>query len=185
MKRSGLLIALLAVVVCTGCILTGDPPPVGLLPPPVPPQTETVPLADTDAFDLVLEAALTKQSNKIVIPTKTKELNWSGRLDRWLVAWNASGAAHRTRGSDGTRSLPLLPDDSAGQMRKLTNELLDRTERLARESAAWWKSENERRKRIALLKPYSLDIQADAQGYLLVVFERDVPTPPAVPPGNR
>ncbi len=140
-----------------------------------------IPYYDSEAFDAMLEAALTRQDPVIVIQTATSEPDWSGRLNAWIAAWNEGGPVQpppqtKSKGIGlprlGPKSVIELPPNTAEEARLLIEGEIDRIERLARESVAWWRDEQKRKARAAMLKPYVLRVQRDPAQRLQVVLNR-------------
>jgi hypothetical protein len=132
---------------------------------------------DTDAFDHLLEAALNRQDPIVVVQTAHSKPDWEGRLNAWIAAWNEGGKVEKednlflksvsilakSATPNASKVVVIeLPPDTAKETRKLVQGEIDRIERVAREAVEWWRDEQKRAKRIALLKPY------------LFIFEKDV-----------
>jgi hypothetical protein len=144
-------------------------------------QTATaIPYTDSEAFDVLLEAALNRGDPVIVIQTSSPQPDWSGRLNAWIAAWNAGGpvraASERTKGpGSGEKAFVApgaLPPDTAAETRKFLEGQIDRMERLARESVSWWRDEQRRKARVSMLHPYVLRIERGQQDQLQVVLNR-------------
>jgi hypothetical protein len=168
--RAGLLLGLALWSVCgLGCggRLTRpyqEPPPPGLDP-------TVIDYADTDAFDALLETALTNQDPAILIRTEYAKPEWEGRLNGWIAAWNAGASAGRRR----VRLQAPLPNvtvdaDSIRELRLLIDSLMGRVDELAKSGVAWWAEEKVKARRIALLKPYNLRFNLDDAGLIQVIL---------------
>lgn len=134
-------------------------------------QTPAIDYADSEAFDAVLLAALIRQDRIIVVQTPNAQPDWSGRLTAWIAAWNKGPPVQDPQVSS-TRSLIDLPPDTTRETHKVVVEEMDRIERLARESVAWWQEEQKRQARIEMLKPYMFCVKRDEKQRLQVVFYR-------------
>jgi hypothetical protein len=169
--RSGLFLGLALWAVsgfgCAGRLTRPyqEPPPPGLSP-------TVIDYADTDAFDALLETALTNQDPAILIRTEYTKPEWEGRLNGWIAAWNAGGPVdkRRVRGQ-----APLVPNvtvdaDSIRELRLLIDSLMARVDDLAKSGAAWWAEEKVKSRRIALLKPYNLRFHLDDAGLIQVIL---------------
>jgi hypothetical protein len=152
-----------------GCVGPGPRP---WRSPPPPPLPSAIPYVDSEAFDGVLAAALVRQDPVIVVQTASATPNWQGRLNGWIAAWNKGGRVESKHAVAGTRSLVELPPDSAAVTQEMVDRELDRIEKLARESVAWWIDEQKRRERVAMLQPYLLQMDSDEKGNLRVIFYR-------------
>jgi hypothetical protein len=145
---------------------------------------------DTEAFDQLFEAALTRQDNIILIETPNAEPDWTGRLNGWIAAWNEGGKVQTkdrlkleglayarlesaSENPNASRvTISPLPADTAEQARKLIEGIMDRSERLAREFVAWYKDETRRKRRIELLRPYLFNPTKGDSGKYQMLFYR-------------
>jgi hypothetical protein len=144
-------------------------------PPPPDIQTTVIEYVDTDAFDATFEIALTNQDPVIVIETGTAKPDWGPRLNAWLAAWNRGGrVAPGAEGPHIRGQAPLLPlnvnSDTLHEFRLLVDDLLTRTDDLARRGSSWWMEERTQRRRIDLLRPYSLRFHLDEKELIQLVF---------------
>jgi hypothetical protein len=142
-------------------------------PPPPGVHTTNFDYADTDAFDALFESALVNQDPVIVVHTGRTKPDWDGRLNAWIAAWNRGGTVGATpRTVRGQIPLPGVKVDEGTlrEFRLLVSGLMDRVDVLARDGTAWWTEERVRSQRIALLKPYNLRFNLDADGDIELVF---------------
>jgi hypothetical protein len=150
-----------------------EPPPPGL-------QPTTIPYVDADAFDALFETALTNRDPVIVIQTDTSKPDWGPRLNAWLAAWNRGGSegpARQTRetGEEGTTTfrgqVPVpVNGEALREFRFLVDDLMTRVESVARRGSTWWAEERTQKRRIALLRPYSLRFHLDADRHIQLIF---------------
>jgi hypothetical protein len=173
MKRklfAGLLLALAALPSCKG---TGpgrpyrEPPPPGLTP-------TTIDYADSDAFDALLETALTNRDPAVLVRTAYEKPDWGPRLNAWIAAWNRGGTV-APPGRAARMQAPLLPGvpvdgDSIREFRLLIDDLMDRVEDLAGKGSVWYAEERTRSRRVALLKPYNLRFHVDEDRHIQLIF---------------
>jgi hypothetical protein len=162
-------------VACVGCSAGQKAQPVAELPPGGIKPTR-IDYVDTDAFDALLENALTNQDPAIVIGTGQERPEWGGRLNAWIAAWNAGGRATppatppRARGQIGLPKV-VVDGDSIREFRLLIDDFMNRVEGLARDTSVWWTDAKVRSRRVALLKPYSLRFHQDAgKNIQLILF---------------
>lgn len=146
-------------------------------PPPSDIQPTILNYVETDAFDELLETALTNQDPVIVIQTETSRPDWGPRLNAWIAAWNKGGKVldepqHRFRmqAPIGALASPAINGDTIHEFRLLIADLMTRTEDLARRGSSWWTEERIQRRRIALLKPYSLRFHLDQNQKIQLLF---------------
>lgn len=171
-RASLLSLGVLAMAPCGCTILPTKPPPAPVLQPssPSPKAATVLPYADTEAFDLVFEAALRRGDAVIVVQTGQKGLEWQGRLNAWVAAWNeAAPLRERDRAS---RSLVELPADTAQQTATLINSQIDRIEGMAKRTVDWWRDTHRRKDRAALLRHYALNLEHDQSGQMQLVLSR-------------
>jgi hypothetical protein len=144
-----------------------EPPPPGLRP-------TRIDYADADAFDAVLETALTNQEPVILIQTRQTQPDWGPRLNAWLAAWNLGGPVEGGAGRTVRFQSPLprvvVDGDSIREFRLLVEGLMTRAEGLARVSSAWWAEERTRARRVALLRPYNLRFHQDEEGFVQIIL---------------
>jgi hypothetical protein len=135
-----------------------EPPPPGLAP-------TVLDYVETDAFDALFESALTNQDPVILVQTATSQPDWGPRLNAWIAAWNRGGKV-----VDGPRGrvrmqAPVVPSavnaETLHEFRLLVDDLMTRVEDVARRGSSWWAEERTQRRRIDLLKPYSLRFHLD------------------------
>jgi hypothetical protein len=144
-------------------------------PPPADIKTTRIDYVDTDAFDTLLETALTTQDPVILIQTTHQKPDWGGRLNGWIAAWNLGG---KVDAANDRRTLrfqlglsPVTVDaGSIREFRLLITDLMDRVEVLARDSSAWWAEERTRNRRVALLKPYNIRFNLDSDKNIQIIF---------------
>jgi hypothetical protein len=156
--------ALLALASCRSLQTLPDPAP-GDGPDVTPTRIDYV---DSDGFDALLEAALVNQDPVIVVRTGRSQPDWTGRLNAWIAAWNRGGR-RTARGQAPLGKVPL-DGESIRELRLLVGGLLDRIEELAQSGAAWWAEERARKRRVALLEPYSLRFHLDEDDLIQLVF---------------
>jgi hypothetical protein len=161
MNRRGLLLLLVAAAwTASGCRTPKETRPYRD-PPPADVAATRLTYVDTDAFDALLESALTNQDPVIIIQTDRAKPDWDGRLNAWIAAWNRGGRVATADGAKVRMQAPFVPGvkvdgDSLREFRLLVEGVMDRIEERARERAAWWAEERTRARRVELLRPYNL-----------------------------
>lgn len=146
--------------------------------PPPPDITPTIlRYVESDAFDELFETALTSQDPVILIQTETSRPDWGPHLNAWLAAWNRGGkvvdnARRRVRMQAPLAALgpSVINGDTLREFRLLVADLMTRTEELARRGSSWWAEERIQRRRIELLKPYSLRFHLDENQKIQLLF---------------
>jgi hypothetical protein len=163
--RLALVAATLAVAV--GCKTPPVPPPYSAQPAELP--VVRVDYVDTDAFDLLFETNLRLSQPVIVVHTGFEKPEWGARLNAWIAAWNAGGAAG-VRGRGQVPAGVVVNGDSVREFRLLIDDLLNRAEGSALAGTRWWAERGMRDQRIALLRPYNLRFHADESGRIQLIF---------------
>lgn len=146
--------------------------------PPPPDITPTIlRYVESDAFDELFETALTSQDPVILIQTETAKPDWGAHLNAWLAAWNRGGrvvdeARRRVRMQAPLAGLgsTVINGDTLREFRLLVADLMTRTEELARRGSSWWVEERIQRRRIELLKSYSLRFHLDENQKIQLLF---------------
>ena len=64
----------------------------------------------------------------------------------------------------------VVNGESVRELRLLVADLMTRVEEVARRGSSWWTEERIQRRRIELLKPYSLRFHLDENGKIQLVF---------------
>lgn len=173
-KRRWLLLALpllcAAVLSCRSTRTTRpyrEPPPPNIRP-------TAIEYVETDAFDELFESALTNQDPVILIQTDTGRPDWGARLNAWIAAWNRGGKVVDEPGRRVRFQSPLSPvtinGETLREFRLLIDDLMKRVEGAARRGSSWWAVERIQRRRIALLKPYSLRFHLDEDKKIQLIF---------------
>jgi hypothetical protein len=174
MRRIARAVLGMALLVAGGCLTAPKSRPYRE-PPPPDIKTTRIDYVDTDAFDTLLETALTTQDPVILIQTAHQKPDWGGRLNGWIAAWNLGG---KVDAANDRRTLrfqlglsPVTVDaGSIREFRLLITDLMDRVEVLARDSSAWWAEERTRNRRVALLKPYNIRFNLDSDKNIQIIF---------------
>lgn len=175
--RSALMLAFcvgLANVV--SCTLFSGPVRQAKDPPPADIQATRIEYVDSDGFDALLETSLSNNDPVIIVQTRSTKPDWEGRLNAWIGAWNMGGKVEQATEKRKVRlQAPLLPSvtvdkDSIREFGGLVENFMDRVDRLARESAAWWAEERVLRRRVELLKPYNLRFHQDEDHFIQIIF---------------
>jgi hypothetical protein len=146
--------------------------------PPPPDIKPTVLIyVESDAFDELFETALVNQDPAILIQTETSRPDWGPRLNAWIAAWNQGGRVvdeprrrFRMQAPLGGLTPSIVNSDTVREFRLLIDDLMTRAEDLARRSSSWWAEERTRRRRIELLKPYSLRFHLDQDQKIQLLF---------------
>ena len=173
-RSRGVLAAALALLGATaaGCTTGKDTRP--YLEPPPPGITSTfIDYVETDAFDTLLESALTTQDPVIVIRTGRSQPDWGGRLNAWVAAWNLGGKVEPgpTRARMQAPVPPVVVNgETIREFRLLVNDLMGRVEELARQGSAWWAEERVKVRRVALLRPYNLRFHLAEDGTIQLIL---------------
>jgi hypothetical protein len=143
-------------------------------PPPPEVQPIVLPYTEEDAFDVLFETALVNQDPVILIQTDTSRPDWGPRLNAWIAAWNRGGKVVEEPSVKARMQAPLLPATVNGEtlreFRLLVDDLMTRVEDLARRGSSWWAEERTQRRRIDLLKPYSLRFHMDENQKIQLIF---------------
>jgi hypothetical protein len=173
-KRRWLLLTLsLFCVAVAGCRSTRTTRPYRE-PPPPDIRATVIDYVETDAFDEFFESALTNQDPVIVIQTGATQPDWGARLNAWLAAWNRGGKVVDEPGRRVRLQSPLSPvtvnGETLREFRLLIDDLMKRVEDAARRGSSWWAVERIQRRRIALLKPYSLRFHLDEDKKIQLIF---------------
>jgi hypothetical protein len=167
--------SLAVVLVCAGllgCRNTRDvrrprePPPPGL-------QPTVLDYAESEAFDTIFETVLANQDPVIVVRTGTTKPDWGPRLNAWIAAWNWGGKVADAEAPAATyrgQSPVTVNGETLREFRLLIDDLLTRVEGVARRGSTWWVEERTRKRRIALLKPYSLRFHLDDERQIQLIF---------------
>jgi hypothetical protein len=138
-------------------------------PPPSELSPTVLDYVEADGFDALFESALTNRDPVILIQTATSRPDWGPRLNAWIAAWNRGG-----RVADGPRARGQAPvtvnGETLREFRLLVDDLLTRAEDAARRGSSWWAEERTQRRRIDLLRPYSLRFHLDGDGKIQLVF---------------
>jgi outer membrane lipoprotein-sorting protein len=169
--RAGILLVILLTAGCAARDTTRpyrEPPPANI-------KAERVNYVDSDAFDVVLETALTNQEPVILIQTSHQKPDWGGRLNGWIAAWNAGGKVDAGKEKRTVRFQLGIPSvtvdgESIREFRLLITGLMDRVESMAKDTSVWWAEEKTRNRRIALLKPYNLRFHQDENQNIQLIF---------------
>jgi hypothetical protein len=179
-RWSGLAVAL-ACACALGCRSAGEATRPASEPPPGLKPT-VIDYVDTEAFDAYFETALVNQDPVILIQTEMTRPYWGPRLNAWIAAWNRGGArpgpgddrpAPRVR-LQAPLSPPAVNGETLREFRLLIDDLMTRVEDLARRGSTWWAEERTQKRRIALLRPYSLRFHLDeGEGIQLIFFHGD------------
>jgi hypothetical protein len=171
----GLLVGLVFATAC-GCH-AALPVPAASAGPPTDPEPVRLEYADTDAFDVLFEAALRNTPGVIIVQTDHAKPDWGPRLNAWIAAWNQSGRAEGRKVRGQIPSLPevVVDGDSIREFRLLIDDLMGRAEESARAGAQWWVEQRLRERRVALLRPYGLRFQLDDDGHIQLIFSRGRP----------
>jgi hypothetical protein len=172
--RQGLLGAIL--LLCLSALSCRDSRNVRTYHAPPPPDIHPTILqyVETDAFDELFETVLTSQDPVILLQTNTSQPDWGPRLNAWIAAWNRGGKVVDEPRRRVRMQAPLAPTvvngDSVRELRLLVADLMTRAEDVARRGSSWWTEERIQRRRIDLLKPYSLRFHLDENRKIQLVF---------------
>jgi hypothetical protein len=143
-------------------------------PPPPDIKPTILQYVETDAFDEMFETLLTNQEPVILIQTETSKPDWGPRLNAWIAAWNQGGKVVDEPRRRVRLQAPLSPTvvngETLREFRLLVADLLTRSEDLARRGSSWWIEERIQRRRIELLKPYSLRFHLDENEKVQLLF---------------
>jgi hypothetical protein len=146
---------------------------------PPPPYVQPIVLqyAETDAFDELFETVLVSQEPVILVQTGTSRPDWGPRLNAWIAAWNRGGKVVdeprrrvRMQAPLATLAPSVVNGESVHELRLLVADLMTRVEALARRGSSWWSEERLQRRRIALLRPYSLRFHLDENQKIQLIF---------------
>src|SRR5262249_38862424 len=140
---------LMALAVSLGCRDSADtrphkePPPPGLEP-------TRLQYADTEAFDVLFETALTNQEPAILIRSTCRKPDWGGRANAWIAAWNRGGKVegNSVRGQAPALTPFVVDGESIRELHALVDDLLVRVDGLARAGSTWWMQEYLRSRRV-------------------------------------
>jgi hypothetical protein len=98
-------------------------------------------------------------------------------LNAWIAAWNQGGKVvdepqrrFRMQAPVGALGPSVVNGDTVREFRLLVADLMTRTEDLARLGSSWWTEERIQRRRIELLKPYSLRFHLDENQKIQLLF---------------
>jgi hypothetical protein len=132
---------------------------------------------ETDAFDELFETVLTSRDPVILVQTETSRPDWGPRLNAWIAAWNKGGRVvdepkrrFRMQAPVSALSGPVVNGDTVHEFRLLIDDLMTRADDLARRGSSWWTEERIQRRRIELLKPYSLRFHLDENQKIQLLF---------------
>ncbi len=145
-------------------------------PPPDDIKPTILNYVETDAFDELFETVLTNQDPVILIQTETSQPDWGPRLNAWIAAWNKGGKVvdepqRRFRMQAPLGALgPSINADTIREFRLLVTDLVTRADELARRGSSWWTEERIQRRRVELLKPYSLRFHMDENEKIQLLF---------------
>lgn len=143
-------------------------------PPPPDIQPTILRYVEADGFDEMFESALTSQNPVILIQTDTSQPDWGPHLNAWLAAWNQGGKVVDEPRRRVRMQAPLAPavvnKDTIHEFRLLITDLMTRVEDLASRGSTWWSEERTQRRRIELLKPYSLRFHMDENDKIQLIF---------------
>jgi hypothetical protein len=173
-KRRAIVLALL-LLSCTAlsCRSTRNTRPY-LEPPPPDIQPTVLAYSETDGFDNLFESALVNQDPVILIQTDTSQPDWGARLNAWIAAWNRGGKVVDEPRRRARMQGPLTPNvingETLREFRLLVDDLMTRVEDVAKRGSSWWAEERIQRRRIDLLKPYSLRFHMDNEQKIQLIF---------------
>ena len=143
-------------------------------PPPSDIQPTIVEYIEKDAFDAFFESALTNQDPVILIQTDTTRPDWGPRLNAWIAAWIRGGKVVDDPPTRARMQAPLSPvtinGETLREFRLLIDDVMKHVEDAAQRGSSWWKEERTQRRRIALLKPYSLRFHLDEDKNIQLIF---------------
>lgn len=146
-------------------------------PPPSDIKPTILNYVETDAFDELFESVLTNQDPVVVIQTETSRPDWGPRLNAWIAAWNQGGRVideqrrrFRMQAPLGALAPSVVNGDTVREFRLLVADLMTRAEDLARRGSSWWSEERTQRRRVELLKPYSLRFHLDENQKIQLLF---------------
>jgi hypothetical protein len=143
-------------------------------PPPADIKPTILQYVETDAFDELFETVLTSQDPVILIQTDTSRPDWGAHLNAWLAAWNQGGKVVDEPRHHVRMQSPLTPTAVNGEtireFRLLVDDLMKRVEDTALRGSSWWAEERTQRRRIGLLKPYSLRFHMDEKQKIQLIF---------------
>ena len=144
-----------------------DPPPADITP-------TVIDYVDADGFDALFESALINQDAVILIQTGTSQPDWGPRLNAWIAAWNRGGRVVDTPQTRVRMQAPLpvpaVNGDTVRELRLLIDDLMTHLEDAARVGSSWWAEERTQRRRVALLRPYSLRFHLDEDKNIQLIF---------------
>lgn len=143
-------------------------------PPPPDIKPAVLLYVETDAFDEMFETLLTNQEPVILIQTETSKPDWGPRLNAWIAAWNQGGKVvdepRRRVRLQAPLASSVVNGETVREFRLLVADLMTRAEDLARRGSSWWIEERIQRRRIDLLKPYSLRFHLDENQKVQLLF---------------
>ncbi len=141
-------------------------------PPPPDLKPTIIDYVEKDAFDRVFESALVNQDPVILVQTGASQPDWGPRLNAWIAAWNRGGKVVEGPHSRAHMQAPLptVNADTIREFRLLIDDLMKRVDDLALRGSSWWAEERTQRRRIALLKPYSLRFHLDEDKHIQLIF---------------
>jgi hypothetical protein len=141
-------------------------------PPPPDLKPTVIAYAETEAFDALLESALSNQDSVIIIQTQHEKPDWGGTLNAWIAAWNMGGKVEEPKPGRKIRLQAALAanPESLHEFRLLIESLMTRIEQLARAGGSWWTMEKVRSHRVELLKPYNLRFHLDENGFIQIIL---------------
>jgi hypothetical protein len=143
-------------------------------PPPSDIKPTVLQYAETDAFDELFETVLTNEDPVILIQTDTSRPDWGPRLNAWLATWNQGGKVvdepRRRVRMQGPLASSAVNGETIREFRLLVDDLMTRVEDLARRGSSWWSEERTQRRRVELLRPYSLRFHMDENQKIQLIF---------------
>ncbi len=143
-------------------------------PPPPDIRPTVLDYVESDAFDALFESTLTNQEPVILIQTGTSRPDWGPHLNAWIAAWNRGGKVVDEPRRRVRMQAPLAPitinGETVREFRLLIDDLMKRVEDSARRGSSWWAEERIQRRRIALLRPYSLRFHLDENKKIQLIF---------------
>jgi hypothetical protein len=143
-------------------------------PPPPDIQPTLLRYVETDGFDNQFESALVNQDPVILIQTETSQPDWGPRLNAWIAAWNRGGKVVDEPRLRVRPQSPLAPGvvngETLREFRLLVDDLMTRVEDVAKRGSSWWAEERLQRRRIELLKQYSLRFHLDGEEKIQLIF---------------
>jgi hypothetical protein len=142
--------------------------------PPPDLKPMVIPYVEEEGFDTVFESALLSQNPVILIQTQTPRPDWGPHLNAWIAAWNRGGRVVEGPRLKVRMQAPLSPvtvnAETLREFHLLIDDLMNRVEDLARRGSSWWEEERTQRRRVALLKPYSLRFNLDSNSNIQLIF---------------